>query len=362
MLMNVPTINTTKAVEIIKQAALVKNMGYDESFTGMPVMFLGEAGCGKSFAPMQAARELSVETGEEWQHVEVPAMSLSPSDAAGAKALPPTGGDYVVHLFPDYVKGLDINKPAIIVYDEATKPPPATINALLQIFQARRAGRFVLGPRWMLVVTGNVASAKAGDKDMPSPFRSRVATYLVRNTSDNWLDNYAIPNNLHYTVTSFIRAAANDPEFSQYHAGALSTWEPDENPAAYGCERSWTNLANIADSGVDASLFAAAVVGNQCGNRYNLHCKMLESITDYSDILNTPESAAVPDDVMVCHYIGNMVAYHAEPSHMDAICTYLRRMPAECSVVAINQVVTAHPECKETQAYIQFRLEYKLSM
>lgn len=364
MLLNIPTVSTTQAVQLIKGAAMVRNMGYDESFQGMPVLLLGDAGCGKSYAPMAAARELTVETGEDWQHVEVPAMSLSPSDAAGSKALP-TGSqdpDYVYQLFPDYVRGLDPDQPAIIVYDEGTKPPLATRNTLLQIFHARRAGRFVLGRRWMLVMTGNVASAKAGDTDNPSPFRSRVATYLVRNTCEQWLSNYAIPQNLHYSVTSFIKAHAGNPQFERYPSGPLNTWDPQENPAAYACERSLSNLANFADSGVDPTLFSCAMVGNEVGNLFNQHWEMLQEIPDIDAIKVDPKGTPVPDDIMVCHYVGNMIAYWADRRSMDAIATYLRRMPAECAVVAMTECVNRHPECKETKAYIDFRLEYKLSI
>jgi len=359
MLLNIPTVNTSEAIDLIVAASKVRNMGHDSSFTGMPVLLLGEAGCGKTYAPTAAAKIT------EAQFAEVPAMSLSPSDATGSKALPVHGQhdpDYVVQLFPDYVKNLDRNKPAIIVYDEGTKPPLATRNALLQIFHSRRAGRFELGRDWMLVMTGNVASAKAGDTDNPSPFRSRVATFMVRNSCQQWLDNFAIPNNLHYSVTSFIKHHAGNPQFDKYHAGPLSTWDPTENPAAYGCERSWTNLANVADSGVDPKLLASAMIGNELGNLYCQHLDTLAEITDFDLIKREPATAPVPDDIMICHYIGNMVAYWADRASMDAIATYLRRMPAECAVVAMTEIATRHPDCKETRAYIDFRLEYKLSL
>ena len=65
---------------------------------------------------------------------------------------------------------------------------------------------------------------------------------------------------------------------------------------------------------------------------------------------------------MTAHYVGNMIAYWANRADMDAIAIYLRRLPAECAVVAMTECVNRHPECKETKAYIDFRLEYKLSI
>jgi hypothetical protein len=356
MLLNIDTISTSEAIHIIKQACLVQGLGYDGSFSGLPVMLLGEAGCGKSFAPMQAAKELG------YQFREIAAMHYSPTDAVGPRTIPLDGSDYVKHYLPEWVKGLDRNLPAVLCFDEITKPPVAVINALLQVFQTRKAGDFELGPDWTIVLTGNTAAAKAGDRDTPSPLRSRVATYLVQNTCKQWIDNYAVPNNLHYSVVSFIQAHANSEQFDKYPSGPLNTWDGKENPAAYSCERALTNLATVAASGADARLFARALVGNEVGGLYCQHVDMLEQIPDIDLIKTDPRNAHVPDDIGICYYTGNMVSYWADRSTMDAIATYLRRMPAECAVMAMTQIATAHPECKETRAYIDFRLEYKLSI
>jgi hypothetical protein len=355
MLLNIETISTSEAIDRIIAAFGVKNLGHDESFQGMPLLLLGEAGCGKSYAPMAAAKKLDA------QFVEVPALHYSPTDAVGPRTIPLDGGDYVKHYFPDWVKGLDPSKPAVIDFDEVTKPPVAVLNALLQVFHTRKAGEFELGKQWMIVLTGNVATAKAGDRDTPSPLRSRVATYLVQNTCAQWLDNYAIPQNLHYSVTSFVKTHANNDQFDG-PVGVLNTWDGKENPAAYACERSLTNLANVADSGIDPRLFACGLVGNEVGNLYCQHLDMLDEITDIDLIKSDPHNAPVPSDIMICHYTGSMITYLADRASMDAIATYLRRMPAECAVVAMTQIATAHPECKETKAWIDFRLEYKLSI
>lgn len=362
MLNNVPTISTTQAIGLIKACAKVQNMGHDESFTGMPVLLLGNAGCGKTYASKAAARELSAEQGRDWQYVDVPVMHYSPTEIGGARTIPTDGSDWLKHYFPDWVRHLDPSRPAVINLDEVTKCPLAVRNAILGGLQERRFGEYECGKEWLFVLTGNLATAKAGDTDNPSPMRSRVATALVQNTCAQWLESFAIPQNLHYSVTSFIKAHAGNPQFEKYPAGPLSTWDAAENPAAYACERSLTNLANVADSGVDVRLLAPAIVGREVGDLYVQHCEMLADIPDIDRIKTDPAGCPVPEDIMTCHYVGNLVAYWADRQSMPAIATYLRRMPAECAVVAMTEVVQRHPECKETQAYIQFRLEYKLSL
>lgn len=362
MLENLEVLSTTEVIQRIKAATRVRNMGFDDGFTGLPVMLLGMAGCGKTYAPKAAARELTVELDRPVQHRDVPVMHYTPTDLGGARTIPLDGGDYVKQYFPDWVRGLDRDQPAIINLDEVTKPPLAVRNAVLGALQERRVGEFVFGRDWWFVLTGNLAAAKAGDTDNPSPMRSRVWQAIVRNTCEQWLNNFAIPQNLHYSVTSFIKHHAGSDQFSKYPSGPLCTWDATENPAAYACERSLTNLANVADSGIDPRDFACGLVGNEVGNAYILHLEMLDAITDMDDIRKHPATANVPDDVMTCHYIGNMVGYWATPQDMAAIATYLRRMPGECAAVAMHEVVTRHPDCKETAAYRDFRLEYKLTL
>jgi hypothetical protein len=354
MLINIPKITTTQAVERLVEAFSITGLGFDGSFSGLPVIFYGEAGAGKTYACKAAAKRIGCD------YREIQGLHYSPTDITGSRTIPLDGDAYIRHYLPDWTKGLDPDKPAIINVDEVTKAPPMVLRSLLGVMQERRAGQFELGRNWLLVMTGNLATSKGGDVDIAGPARNRAAQYVVENTEQTWLRDYAVPNNLHYYVTTFVeRHAAGSSDFP---GGVLNTWDGSENPAAWSSERAFTNMAKALDAGLSADTWAGSILGNQVGEFFKLHCKLIDQIPERDAILASPETCPVPDDTIVCHYAGAMIAYYAEPQHMDAICTYLRRFPFETAATAAADIVKRHPECKETRAYIQFRTEYKLSV
>jgi hypothetical protein len=354
MLINIPKVTTTEAIQRICDAFQVGGLGFDGSYYGLTLVFYGRAGCGKTYATKEAARRLGC------QHRAVDGITYTPTDVIGQRMIPLDGGDHVKQYFADWTKGLDVNEPAIINLSEFTKASPLVAKAMLNVLQERRAGSLELGRRWMFVLDGNLSTDKGGDVDIIGPARNRAAQFIVQNTEQTWLRDYAQPNNLHYYVTTFVeRHGAGSSDFPD---GVLNTWDGAENPAAWSSERAFDNVSRLLTAGLPADQWAGALLGNQVGEFFRLHCKLIDQLPDADEVLSNPGTAPVPDDSIVCHYAGAMIAYYAAPENMDAICTYLRRFPFETAATAAGDIIKRHPECKETRAYIQFRSEYKLSV
>jgi hypothetical protein len=355
MLNNIPIKTTNGLKAMIDQAMTVMGLGYDGSFAGMPIVAYGDAGCGKSYAPMSVAKERGI------VFAHMPIESYGVSDVTGPRTIDfDTSAKRIKHWLPDWTKELDPNEPAIIEVSEVTKGLPAVIKQTLGILNEGRSGNFERGKRWQFVLTGNVSTAKGGDVDLNGPLRNRVAQVLVKNTCHNWLVDFAIPHNVHYLVQTFVER--NSEGSADFPNGCLNTWDPADNPAAWASERSWTNMSKILVSGLDARDWASTVLGNHVGEYFATHCMIAEQLASNEQILESPESAPVPDDTIVQHYAGVQVAYIARPEVMAAICTYLRRFPLETAVTAMQDITKRHPSCKETAAYVQFRQEYKLTV
>lgn len=362
MLTNLQTVTTSQYIRVIVASALCKGFGHDRSFTGVPVFAWGEAGVGKTYGSKAAANELTEIQGREWQHGYIPANHYSPTDSHGARTIPLNDEDpFVKYLYPDWAKGLDPNKPAIILIDELTKATGATQNSWLGAIEERRSGAFEWGREWVPVITGNLPTAKAGDKEASPPARSRTVQVIVANSEASYLRDYAEPANLHYKVTTFIKyhGAGADPQFPK---GVLNTWDPATNPAAFATERGWDHLSQLLVQGAEPKMFAAGMLGNDVGNAFIQHCEVLDAVPDLDEVLDSPKTAPVPDDVHIGYYAMHMLAFHATPSRMDAICTYARRLPSEVAVMGVTECVRRHPKCKETPAYIAFRCDYKLTV
>ena len=353
MLGNIQTVTTSQAIRFIRESAGIGGQGFDGSFTGIPVILLGEAGCGKTAGAIAAANELG------YQCKVTSTMYRDPTQIAGDRSLPRDGGKFVEHYWPDWSKGLDPDKGAIVVFDEVSKAPISVRNALYGQTQERVADSFTWGRDWFPVFTGNLATSRAGDTDNPSPLRNRCAQWFVKNTAANWLADYAEPHNVHHYVTSCIKAHSNNEAFPN---GILNTWDGTENPAAFASERSWDMLADVCKSGSDPRPWAYALLGNEVGNIFEQHYGFIELMPDVNRIRRDPLGTPVPDDLAVAFYTGNMMAFHATAQDMAAFCQYAERMPAEIAATAVSEIVRRHKDCMETAAYIAFRTKYKLSL
>ena len=353
MLTNIPTVTTSEAVQIILDAAKVSGLGFDKSFSGKPTVFYGHAGVGKTYACKAAAKALGCDCRV------IDGITYTPTDVHGQRMIPTDGSDFVKRYLPDWVKGLDTSKPAIINLSEITKAGPMVLKAMLNLLEERRSGDYELGRNWLFVLDGNLADSKGGDVDIIGPARTRCSQFIVSNDTETWLREYAEPNGIHFWITSFLRRALNMPEFPD---GALNTWSPADNPAAWANERAWSHMSKLIEAGLSVDRWGPATLGNEVGRYFALHCKLQDQLPQWEQIRDNPDNAPVPDDVVACHFAGGMVAYHAEPRYMEAIATYFRRFPYETAATAMAEVAHRKPECRETRAFIRFRTDYKMSV
>ena len=352
MLQNLPKISTSKAVQIVIDAAKVSGLGFDGSYSGLPVIFYGRAGVGKTYVSKTATKTLG------YQLRVIDGITHTPTDALGQRMIPTDGSDFVKRYLPDWVKGLDVTKPAIINLSEITKAGPMVLKALLNLLEERRTGDFELGRDWLFVLDGNLSDDKGGDTDLVGPARTRCCQFIVENSTEAWL-RWAEESGIHFYVTSFLRRAENMSEFPD---GALNTWSPSNNPAAWSNERAWSHMSSIIKAGLDVDTWAPSVLGNEVGRHFALHCMLQDQLPKWEQIRDDPETAPVPDDHIACHFAGSMVAYHAEPQYMDAIATYFRRFPYETAATSMAEVVSRVPECRETHAFTTFRTEYRMAV
>ncbi len=355
MLENTLKVSTSQFVRrIVESVQITMHNGVK----GLPLLALGQPGCGKSAAFHTAAKILESVLGQSVYVLDLRVMLYDPTELAGIKTID-QASDFAKALFPDWARDIPRDAVVLIVFEEATKAPMSTQNALLQLVLDRRAGRFEFGDNWFPFLTGNLQSSRSGDIAPPSPIRNRVASYIVQNTPEQWLKNYANENNVHPYVTTFVKANATD-------LPTMTNWSGEDNPLAFVSERSLTTFADVcmaADSGkVDTVKdWSISLLGEEYGLRMNTHVDLCEKLPDIDEIKRSPKTAPIIDEIGLGYYAAHMVAYWADADSMDAICTYARRLQHEIATTLVSEVARRHPECIETRAYIDFKCEYQLT-
>lgn len=353
MQLNLPIITTTQLKDMLRQVCNKRAFGPNGD-SPLALIVYGEPGCGKTYAGGAVAHELG------WQFATLFAMHYTPSDVGGIRTIDMAkAADALKHYLPDWFGSLDPTKPAIICIDEVTKALLATNNALMGAVHERTIGNHPIPANWVFYMTGNLATSKAGDRDLSPPMRNKIAQVICRNTERDWLEGYAFPHNLDHRVTSMVQFYSDGHDAAFPH-GVLSTWDTDEQPAAFASERSLDNMAKMLAAGGDLKTWACAILGNQVGNALIEWEMALGACASPDEVRADPLAAKVPADNLMGHFAGPVLAHAATPGDMEAFYTYLKRFPSEVTVPAMQEIVRRHPECKETAAYIAFKSEYRV--
>lgn len=343
MLENTVTTTVDKLVGMIVDAAKAP---FTSKFNGIPGLVLGSAGAGKSAAFYHAAKQLTADTGHEWQVIDIRALLYDPVELKGIQTIDPDS-DYARVLRPDWARGMDPDGHYLIVFEEMTKALPSVQSALMQIILDRRVANFDFGRNWVPFGTGNLLSSRSGDIPVPAALRNRFWTVLVEPDAAVWLD-WAPTGGIVPEVESFVRA---NPEL-------LDTWDSEQDPLVYATPRAHEMLSNAMKSSGNYMCWGVPILGQEAGVKFQTHCQVLEKMPDPDVIFADPKKAPVMDDIGSAFYVGASLAYWVNKDTMSALCTYARRCAHEVAVTMVTSAIKRHPECKETAAYVQFICDY----
>lgn len=154
---------------------------------GLPLLFWGEPGVGKSAVLRECARAAGLpcevlspgERGEgAFGVVPVPARddAAVPRGASrGPEALARLSSTVLTYPRPEWTRQFDEALAGLVVVDEITTCPPALQPALLGLLLDRRVGGHYLGDRVRVVAAANPPEQAATGYDLPLPVANRVA-------------------------------------------------------------------------------------------------------------------------------------------------------------------------------------------
>ena len=196
----------TLGVNEVANAVVGINKSAKKNGHKMPViLLLGSTGIGKTTITEQIAESLKL------SHVllDVPNMDLA--DAG----IPMPNGDGTVTYQPNKTMGLHELTPKVFVLDEFSKgnPMQQTMAHPLLAETSKRFGSIPVHDESVIILTGNRTAEGLGDK-LKGHTLNRIVTIQVRNsTADEWLENYAIPNNVHPLMMAWVKRTPQVMEF-----------------------------------------------------------------------------------------------------------------------------------------------------
>lgn len=180
-------MTTTYTLESIIQTALLVPLGTqgampnEETIFGLPVLFWGAPGIGKSFRVRSCSKSLGLICEPIYP------STRAPEDFSGAPFV--KNNEIVIECLLSAVRTLVKEGSGVLFIDEISCAVPAVQSALLSVVLERRVGDTVLPNKVRIISAANPPDQAAGGWELEPPMANRFMHYEVSPpSSEDWIN------------------------------------------------------------------------------------------------------------------------------------------------------------------------------
>lgn len=362
------TIDITGMKQAIKNIAIKLNE---------PVMVLGQFGAGKTAGAEQVVDELdSVEAldalfGED-RNTFVGAMMadvrLGQYESVDLRGFPgvskltglttwhaPSTMPFIGNdAFPD-------DKLILLFLDELTSATPPVFAVAYQLINERRVGEHVLKPNVRICAAGNRDVDKGVVNRMPMPLNNRLTFFEAGVTVEAWTD-WASNAMIELLPGEFIKVPPVLIAFLNFRKNLLNTYDPAKFERVVATPRTWVKAAKYYASDIDLELKVSAMKGavgaGPTAEFWGFH-DIWQKVTPIKSILANPDGIAIPEEASMQYATAVSVSGHMNQKTMEPLYTFITRMPAEFTVLAMHLATKRDEKLFGTKQFIDFGKRYR---
>ena len=305
------------------------------------LVILGPPGGGKTQCVVQAAAQAGV--GHVHIHgptmpaedfgVPVPNMATGSLDFFLPRSKFPFVGD---DSWPEF---------GIIQLDEIAGMDNAQQKVTANMIQEGELHGLKLKPGWIFVCTGNRQEDRAGANRILSHLNDRYTTVEYETKTSDWIE-WAYANNVRSEVIAFImwRSDLLAPQF-------------DPNLPKNATPRGWAEGVSVSlQTDPKAALFESikGEVGEGPAVEFMAFNDTYLSVPDPDLVFAKPDTYHVPDEAHILYALIGALIARVDDKSFQAFIVYVTRFPPEFMVMAMRNVITAHPSLTQTSAFVKW--------
>jgi hypothetical protein len=308
-----------------------------------PVLIKGKPGIGKSDLVEQAAKT----TGAKLI-ISHPVVS----DPTDYKGLPFMAKDGTAHFMPfgELNALIEAKEKTIFFLDDLGQAPASVQAACMQLILARRINGHAVSDQVTFIAATNRKEDKAGVSGLLEPVKSRFASIVeLEVNTDDWV-KWGLQNSMPVELLSFVR----------FRPALLDDFKPSKDIENSPCPRTVARIGAMQNKGINKSIefevFKGAA-GEKFAVEYCGFLKMFRELPSIDEIVLNPKNAPVSNEPAVQYALAGALAHRMTDQNIEAIVTYLNRLPAEISVVSMKDAVTRKRELSLTKSFVKWSAE-----
>lgn len=310
-------------------------------------MIHGSPAVGKSAIVLDVAKEYNLKV------IDLRLSQCDPTDLMGFPDIArnlhrPKAGYVPMETFP--IEGDEIPEGYsgwLLFLDEFNSAPPAVQSAAYKVVLDRMVGQHKLHKNVAIVAAGNLETDGAIVQPLSTALQSRLVHLEVEVCPRAWCD-WANDKGFNPLITSYI----------EFRPDNLYTFSPDHVDKTYASPRTWefTNRLITQAGKVSRELLPvlAGTIGEGVAREFIEFCRIQDSLPKIQDIELIPNTHRVPDEPSVLHALIGAIAANANSHNLNALLTYVKRLPVEMQVVCLRNLVRRNKSLAQHEAIVDW--------
>ena len=249
---------------------------------------------------------------------------------------------------------MDYNKPSILFLDEINGSSRDVQSCMYGLVLERRINSYKLPADCRIVAAGNLASDRGVVQPMPTPLKNRFVHLVVQPDVEQWLNDYAIPRNLHPFVTGYhsFKKSKGVQE--------LMIFDPKSEEPAFASPRSWEAISRILYANPNPSTaLIHGTLGSGVGSGFAGYCQDAASLPPAELVWLNPNNAPLPIEPSALFAVSAMLASAVTIPTMPQFVAYISRFTdKEFSFFAMDAATRRSAALAQCVAFQQWAKEH----
>lgn len=310
-----------------------------------PVHVESSPGMGKTQIAHQASILVAKESGKPFGFKMIHAPLLQPEDY-GFPVISSDRKDvsFVVSKEKFPLLDSDCEEEGLLCIDELSQADNSAQKILRNLIQEREIHGKKLKPGWSIITTGNRTTDRAGANRILSHLSNVLTRVELELNLDDWTE-WAFSAGIKAEVISFIR----------FRPALLNTF--DAHAEVNATPRAWAEGVSMSLHCVDPSMEFEVFkgdVGEGPAAEFVGFMKLCRNLPSPDAIVLNPDGIAVPKDSATLYALSGALAHKTTATNFERIMRYVKRMPAEFSVLYIRDAIRLTPAIQTSKEFIQW--------